>query len=44
MNNIDKVADSFTRIMIWYNFRSMVNISRMGIADYVGLIRQKLFT
>lgn len=42
-NNIDKITDLFTRINIWYNIRSMVNLSLVPIADYVDLISNKLF-
>jgi aminopeptidase N len=41
--NIDKIEDLFTRLMIWYNFRSMVNLSLIPIIDYVGFVKEKLF-
>lgn len=44
MRNIDKIQDLFTRMMVWYNIQSMVNISKIPLLDYVTLIESKLFS
>jgi hypothetical protein len=41
--NIDQIKDLLTRLMIWYNFRSMVKLSHIPIAEYIAFIKEKLF-
>lgn len=37
VKNINKIKDLFTRMMVWYNIRSMVNIGRFRVIDYYEL-------
>ena len=42
--NIDKIKnDLLTRGLVWYNIRSMANLSYFPILDYVAFIEDKLF-
>lgn len=41
--NVDKIPDLLTRGLVWYNIRSMVNLSYFPILDYAALIEDKLF-
>ena len=43
MAHIDEINDLFTRMLVWYNIRSMVNLSLVPLLDYVELIQKKLF-